>query len=65
MISSEPTKHVLSKNDLRENLINKAQMDLANQKRSYKHLRAAMYDFKDGSMSNLGKINYATSSVPH
>ena len=65
MVSVELTKHMMGNSDLRQEMINKAQADFASQERSYKHVRAAMCDFKDGSISTLGKINYATSSVPH
>ena len=54
---------MIEKSELRQEMINKAQAELALQERSYKHLKSALFDFKDTSVSTLGKIGYATSSI--
>ena len=54
-----------SGSDIKQELINKAQADLAHQERSYHLLKTTMSNFKDSSVSTMGKLRYATSSIPH
>ena len=60
---SSTQRRMIEKSELRQEMISKAQAELALQERSYKHLKSALFDFKDTSVSTLGKIGYATSSI--
>ena len=50
---------------MRDKMIKKVESRIETQKSHYEHLKEALTDFKDSSLSALGKVGYATSTIEH
>ena len=50
---------------MREQMIRKVQTRIENQKFQYKQLKSALTGFQDSSISVLGKLGYASSTIQH